>query len=257
MGKFWSGVVAAMLALASGPGAALAEVVDVSQTVGANGSIGAVATMTVTARNVSDNSAAAGIAFGAVVLGATPWKVAPQYLRIVHSNNNANWAVRILTNNRSAFPTMAGKVLDPKTATTDQDDILGYGGLIGTNPSDPNDRVTLAWQVYKDPVVGGPVAPPDTSVGGAFNSPWAFMADASDCPSTATNCRTATPSTIDKTIEFLRVMQGDASSAFLKLHPDNGVRTADGDVPLYVAARFGGAPADTYTSTIILEMYHF
>jgi len=213
--------------------------------------------LTVSARNVSDNSAVAGISYGAVTLGATPWKVAPQYLRVQHQSNNTNWAIRILTNNRTTFPTTVGKVLDAKVLADPNDDILGYGGLIGTTPTDPNDRVTLAWQVYKDPVVGGPVAPADAQVGGTFNSPWAFLADASDCPSTATNCRSATPSTIDKTLEFFRISQGDSASAFLKLHPDDGNRVADGDVPVYIAARFGGTPADFYSSTIIVELYHF
>jgi hypothetical protein len=230
--------------------------VDVIQSVGATGSLGAVASLTVSARNISDNGAAAGINFGAVSLGATPWKVAPQYLRLQHQSNSTNWAIRILTNNRASFPTMAGKVLDPR-GVGDADDILGYAGLIGSIPADPNDRVTLAWQVYKDPVPSGPAAPSDAQVGGTFNSPWAFLADASDCPSTATNCRSATPATIDKTIEFLRVAQGDAASAFLKLHPDDGNRVADGEVALYLTGRFGAAPADTYTSTIILELYQF
>ena len=253
----WHVAAACALAVSTGPAAAMAEVIDFTRSVGASGSIGAVASLTVTPLFISTSTGATSIAFGAVTVGTTPWRVAPVYLRVLHSNNNNNWAVRILTNNRSLFPTMAGKVLDAKVLADTSDDILGYGGLIGSTPTDPNDRVTLAWQIYKDPVVGGPVAPADSAVGGAFNSAWAFMADASDCPSTSTNCRSATPDTVDKTIEFLRIMQGDAATASLLLHPDNGVRTADGDVALYIAARFGGAPADTYGSTIIVEMYHF
>ena len=257
MGRTWYMAVAYALAVSTSPSIAWAEVVDVVQSVGASGSIGAVASLTVSARNVSDNSVASGINFGAVTLGATPWKVAPQYLRLLHQSNNNSWAIRIFTNNRGTFPTMVGKVLDAKVLADPNDDILGYGGLIGSVPTDPNDRVTLAWQVSKDPVTGGPAAPTDLQVGGTFNSPWAFMADASDCPSTATNCRSATPATIDKTIEFLRVAQGDAVNAFLKLHPDDGNRIADGDVPVYITARFSGAPADSYSSTIIVELYHF
>ena len=250
-------LVVCALAVSCGAGTAQAEVVDVIQSVDASGSVGAIASLNVTALNIADLSSAAGIAFGAVTLGATPWKVAPQVLQVDHDSNQANWAIRILTNNRSAFPTMVGNVLDAKVLADPNDDILGYGGLIGSDPTNPNDRVVLAWQVFKDLVVGGPVDPTDAEVGGTFNSPWAFMADASDCPSTATNCRSVTPDTIDKTIEFLRVAQGDAAAGFLLLHPDDGNRIADGAIALYVAGKFGTAPADSFSSTIILELYHF
>lgn len=286
MGSRWSVVVACALALSTGPGAAWAEVVDSTKPVSASGSIGATASLTVTPKLISNNSSALGLSFGAVTLGASPWKVAPQYLDMAHVSNHNNWAIRVLTNNKANFAGLAGKVLgdagttcnllptDPNFLTTPActDDPLGYGGLIGTTPSNPNDRVTLAWQVYKDVVVGGPATPTadDTNgvldagvneVGGYFNAPWAYMADASDCPSTnlvPLNCRQAiNPPTIDKTAEFFRVAQGDASNAFLLLHPSDGNRTADGVTPVYIAGRFGGAPADTFSSTIILELYHF
>ena len=269
----WRVAVAYALAMSTGPAVAMAEVIDITRTVGVAGSVTAAATLTVTPITIATGIGATSIAFGTVTPGATPWKVAPQFLRVQYANNNANWAIRILTNNLAARPTMAGKVLDAKVIADPNDDILGYAGLIGSTPTDPNDRIALGWQVLKDPVTGGPAAPVDalatppappandcptgtSCVGGRFNSPWAFMADASDCPSTSTNCRSATPDTVDKTIEFLRVVQGDSSTSGLLLHPDNGVRTGDGDVPVYIAARFGGAPADTFSATIIVEMYH-
>jgi hypothetical protein len=254
----WRAAAACVASVCLAASTAGAEVVDVVRTVSASGSIGSVASLTVTPLNIVGSGAPASVAFGSVSLSPGQfWKVAPTYLRVQHQSNSANWAIRILTNNKSTHPTMTGAVLDPKTAGTDQDDILGYGGLIGSNPQDPNDRVPWAWQVYKDTVVGGPTSPTDAQVGGTFNIPWAFLADASDCPATATNCRSVTPSTLDKTIEFLRVAQGDAAAGFLKLHPDDGNRIADGDVAVYIAARFGGAPADSYGSSLILELYHF
>jgi len=266
-------VACALAALSTGPGMAWAEVVDVIENVPASATVGATATLTVTPKRISDNSVAAGLSWGAVSLGATPWNVAPQYLEVLHESNHSNWAIRILTNNRATHPTMAGKVLDPKGAG-ESDDILGYGGLIGSNANDVNARPALGWQVYKDPVPGGPAAPVDASatpaappandcntgttcVGSRFNSPWAFMADASDCPSTATTCRSATPPTIDKTIEFLRIAQGDAAGGFLLGHPSISERTADGDIAVYLTGRFLGMPADTYSTTVIVELYHF
>ena len=254
--KGWRVATAYLVAMSTGPAVAMAEVIDVTRTVGVAGSVTATSSLTVSPITIATGIGATSIAFGAVAVGATPWKVAPQYLRVQYVNNNANWAIRILTNNRASFPTMAGKVLDAKVLADPNDDILGYGGLIGSTPPDPNDRVTLAWQVLKDPLVGGPAAPTDLQVGGAFNSTWAFMADASDCPSTSVNCRSVTPDTIDKTIEFLRILQGDSATSGLLLHPDNGIRTGDGDVAVYVTARFGGAPADAFGATIIVEMYH-
>jgi hypothetical protein len=253
------GRIVAAAALAWGPAVgARAEVVDQVRTVSASGSIGAQATLTVTARNVSgDTVASGGLAFGTVSVGTTPWDVAPQYLQVQYHVNHSNWAVRILTNNKAAFPTMVGKVLDAKVLADPNDDILGYAGMIGSTPTDPNDRVTLAWQVFRNTVAGGPADPTDLQVGGAFNSAWALLADASDCPSTATNCRSATPATIDKTLEFFRVVQGDASTSGLLLHPDNGDRVGDGDIAVYVAGRFGGAPADSYSTTIGITLYHF
>lgn len=253
----WQVVATCALSMGLAAATAKAEVVDQARTVIGSGSIGSVASLTVSPRTISTDAAASSIAFGNVSLPAGEfWKVAPQYLRIQHQSNAANWAIRILTNNRSVHPTMEGKVLDAKVVADLNDDILGYGGLIGTNSQAPSNRVPWAWQVYKDTVAGGPAVPTDTQVGGTFNSPWAFIADASDCPSTATTCRSATPPTIDKTIEFLRMAQGDASNAFLLLHPDVAPRTSDGDIAVYITARFGGMPADAYSSTLILELYH-
>ena len=249
--QVWTVVTALMAWMPSG----WAEVIDVSRTVTASGSVGSVATFTVTPRNISDNTTASGIAFGTVVVGATPWVRAPQYLRIQYQSNQASWAVRILTNNRSSFPGMAGRITnDNGTPGNPADDQLNYAGMIGSTPADPNNRVSLGWQVYKDNVVGGPAAPPDTDVGGLWNSPWAFVADASDCLSA---CTSGAPVTIDKTGEYFRIVQGNASTSGLLAHPNDGNRVGDNDVSLYVVGRFGGAPADSYNTTVILELYHF
>ncbi len=260
---------------------AWAEVVDVTRTVGASGSLATTVSLTVQPRTIAADALAASIAFGTVtgVSIAAPWKVAPQYLKVQHASNHNNWAIRIYTNNKATKPTTVGTVLGDNGTTCDPllpassactDDPRGYGGLIGTTPTNPNDRVPWAWQVYKDVVVGGPATPVDddgdgaldvgvNEVGGFFNAPWAFIADASDCPSTPAvplNCTAAPAPTIDKTIEFLQVAVGDAANAFLKLHPLTPPRDSDGDVAVYIAGRFGGAPADTFTATLILELYH-
>ncbi|GEM_PF-6254302 len=246
---------------------AAAEVVDFTRTVTAAGSIGASASLTVVTALIGSNAPQA-LNWGAVtgVTPTVPWKVAPQYMAITHSSNAANWAIRVLTNNKSAFPTLAGKVLDAKVIADPNDDILGYAGMIGSTPADPNNRIPWVWQAFQNTLAAAPTAPVDNNdngtiepneVGGEFNAPWAFIADLSDCPSTATNCRSAAPATIDDTIEYLRIAQGDSSNAFLLLHPETPPRTSDGTIAVYLAARFGGASADTYRSTIIVELYHF
>lgn len=241
------------LVLFGAGGLAFAEVIDSSKQVSASGTVGTVTSLTVTPRTIVGNAVTGGFDFG-TVSGSAAWKVAPQYLQIQHQSNQASWAIRILTNNRSLFPAMAGKITsDNGTPNNPDDDRLGYSGLVGSNTADPNNRVPLGWQAYKNPVSGGPATPTDADVGGTFNSPWAFLADASDCES---NCLTASPVTVDKTIEFLRIAQGTPTQGFLLLHPNDGDRNADGDIACYLTGRFGGVPGDTYTSTIIVELYH-
>ena len=252
------GMVVALAAM-SAPSGWAAEVIDVTRSVSSSGSIASVATLAVTPITISTGLSAASLAFGQVTTGASPWVRAPQYLRLQYQSNQVSWAVRVLTNNRTAFPSMVGFVTDPGQPG-DADDKLGYAGMIGTVPTNVLDRVSLAWQVYKDPVAGGPPAPTgDTDVtpvdpANSWQTPWASVADASDCLS---NCRTATPGTIDKTGEYFRIVQGGPSSSGLLAHPNDNNRIGDNDIAVYVAARFGGAPADSYGATIILEMYHF
>lgn len=259
MMRGWQAIgVAIALAAISAP-SGWAEVIDVTRSVSSSGSIGSVATMTVTPTTISSGATAAALAFGTVTVGASPWVRAPQYLRLQYQSNQVSWAVRILTNNRVAFPSMVGFVTDPGQPG-DTDDKLNYAGLIGTVPTNVLDRVSLAWQVYKDLVTGGPPAPAgDADVNAAnpadsWQTPWAFVADASDCLS---SCRTITPVTIDKTGEYFRIVQGGSTSSGLLAHPNDNNRIGDNDIAVYVAARFGGAPADSYSTTIILELYHF
>ena len=250
-----------------------AETIDLQQTATSQGAVAAVATLTVTPRNISDNTTASGINFGTVTVGASPWVRAAQYLRIQYQSNNTTWAVRIVTNNKAAFPTMVGNVTDPAPSTPDPsdtntdpaDDKLAYGGMIGSLPTNPIDRVPLVWQVYKDNVVGGPPAPTSDAdmndlnqdgIDDSWKLPWAFIADVSDCIGVNT-CRTATPVTIDKTGEYFQVVYGGPLSSAMRSHPNDNNRLGDNDIALYVAGRFGGAPADpSYRATIIFELYH-
>lgn len=261
-------------------GTAWAEVVDRTFTSIASASVTSTATMTVTPKLITTNATASGIAFGSVAAGPTPWVVAPQYLEIAHASNFSNWAIRFYSDNKLIKPTTAGKVLgdngtvcDPllPASTNCTDDPLGYGGLIGTTPVDPNDRATLAWQVYQSPVVGGPAAPTVddadgvlnagvNEAGGYFNAPWAYLADKSDCPSTPAiplNCKAVTPPTVSLTTEFLRVAQGDAANSFLLNHPQVAPRTSDGTMAVYVTGRLGQAPADSYSAELKVDLYHF
>ena len=251
--------VAVALAAMSAP-SGWAEVIDVTRNVASSGAITSVATLTVTPITISTGATAASLAFGTVTVGASPWVRAPQYLRLQYQSNQTSWAVRVLTNNRVAFPSMVGFVTVPGNLTDPNDDQLGYAGMIGTVPTNVTDRVSLAWQVYRDPIAGGPAAPAiDTDVNpvnpdDAWRTPWAFVADASDCLS---NCRTGTPVTIDKTGEYFRIVQGGPLSSGLLAHPNDNNRIGDNDIAVYVSGRFGGAPADSYSTTVIVEMYHF
>lgn len=255
MRSLWS-VAAAVGMVLGAIGPAGAEVLDAGGQVPASGLVSTTTSLTITARNISDDSTASGVDFPAASASTTaPWVRSPQYLQVQHQSNQSNWAIRILTNNRGTFtnPPMEGRVLNPGPTDSPDDDQLSYSGLVG-DPANPNARAPLAWQVFTDPVSGGPAVPADAQVGGAFDSPWAFLADASDCTS---QCRSASPVTVDKTIEFFRVAQGDATQGFLLLHPNVPPRTADGNIAVYLAARLGGVPSGTYSSNILLELYHF
>lgn len=285
MRRYGQLLLASALVWASGGGVAWAEVVDRTYSNTASATVTSTATMTVNPKLISTNGSALTIAFGSVPAGPTPWVVAPQYLEVAHASNFNNWAIRFYSDNKVPKPTTVGKVLGDNGTLCDPllpaspncvDDPLGYGGLIGTTPANPNDRATLAWQVYQNPVSGGPVTPIDeivnfepdgttphvdaNEVGGYFNAPWAYLADKSDCPSTPTiplNCKASPAPTVSLTTEFLRVAQGDSSNSFLLNHPQVAPRTSDGIMAVYVAARLGQAPADTYASLLKMDLYHF
>lgn len=263
---------------------ASAEIVDRTFTSIASASVTSTVSMTVQPKLITTNGNTAGIAFGTVSGGGTPWKVAPQYLEITHASNFSNWAIRFYSDNRTIKPTTAGAVLGDNTTVCSSgevgpdctDDPLSYGGLIGSTPQDPNNRATMAWQAYQNIVAGGPAAPtadddpvePDPTpdpgeVGGYFNAPWAYLADKSDCPSTPTAplvCAggpTATNVINLADTDFVRVAQGDAANAFIKLHPETPPRNSDGTIVVYVASRLGSAPADSYSAQLKLDLFHF
>lgn len=93
--------VGLVLGLASNAGA---EVLDAGGQVPASGSVSDTTSLTITPRNISDNSTATGVEFPAAsATEAAPWVRSPQYLQLQHQSNHSNWAIRILTNNRSTF----------------------------------------------------------------------------------------------------------------------------------------------------------
>lgn len=164
--------------------------------------IGEVLYLDAQARNIS-NDAPAAISFNTAVTIADPWRTSDQYIYVEYTANTATWGVRIITDNETAWPAMAGNKLacgEPyDTDTTippdgipdvvsaanqnwgDGDEILSFAGLVNTSALiNPTMRASLGWQVYADKVVK-PANPTDDSFGGnPYSSPWAYLSDKSN-----------------------------------------------------------------------------
>jgi hypothetical protein len=228
-----------------------AEVIDVSVPITIGATIGATATMTVTPRNISDNAIAAGLAFSSP--GVAQWTVSDQYLNVVYNCNLPLWAIRIVTDNVSANPGMPGKPTAPGVDGVygTPDDILSYGGLVDAlTISNPDNRAPLAWQAYPGTSATGVLT--DATVGGAWNSNWSYIADISN---TGYDADVDGDSNV-ATYAYSTVVQGGASSNGLNFHPDDGVRTGDGDIAVYVGARFQGLSAGAYSAALRVQLIH-
>lgn len=169
-------------------------------------------TFNVKVRNIS-NDAEAGLSFSpAGVTTAAPWRVSDQYLDIEYSSNAGSWGIKIITDNLTAWPAMAGNPIscgepydkdttvppdgvmdsyidvdgdgDPDNGNwEDDDEILSYAGIVNIgagNLINPTLRAALGWQVYADKVAK-PANPTDASYGGnPYSSAWAYLSDESN-----------------------------------------------------------------------------
>jgi hypothetical protein len=245
------------------------ETIDVTRTITVGATVGEVKTLNVTANNVSDDLAAAGVQFDlAAVTPANPWTVAKQYLKIQYNCNLANWAIRILSDNKTAYAGMAGKPTAPGVDGVygTADDILSYAGLIDSaTKANPENRASLAWQVYANkpaPYVASLVdndlkgltaagAPTDAY---NWNSKWAYVADKSD---------TGYAAGVNNNTGYFMIGVGGPTGLGLSFHPATGANptqptgvNGDGDIVVPLAARFGGLGAGTYGTNLMVQLVH-
>lgn len=236
-------------------GTPYAEVVDVTVPITIGATIGAVASLTVTPVTIATGLNAAGISFTSP--GAATWTVANEYLRVVYNCNYPLWAVRIVTNNVAAFPGMAAKPVDLNgDGVVDGD---SYSGLIDAATQDnPENRANLTWQVYVDPTGAG--ALDDATVGGTWNSNWAYVADVSN---TGYDPEVDSDNNVN-TLAYPTIIQGGGASSGLAFHPaldadgdgNTDAKPGDGNVAVYLGARFGGLSQGSYSANLTVQLIH-
>lgn len=259
MGKMFKLIALCTAGIFLFSGTPYAETIDVTRTITIGATVGAVATLTVIPVTIATGLDAAGISF--TDPGVATWTVANEYLRVVYSSNYPLWVVRIVTDNRAVFAAMAPR---PLAAGADGvfgtgDDVVSYGGLIDAVTQDnPDNRADLAWQVYVDPTAPGVLD--DAAVGGDWNDNWAYVVDVS---STGVGLDIDVDDNVD-TLEYFTVVQGGAASSGLAFHPaldadaDGAVdpKPGDGNVAVYLGARFSGLAAGDYGANLTVQLIH-
>lgn len=221
--------------------------------------------------------------------------------------NSVNCGVRIVTDIASKLTLVGSEtVANYMAPATSADGKSLYSGLIyqpdldlGVTGEDPSRRVVLAWQVYSNPPTGNRTKPKSTVVAnvltdytaptgtppksnfadadyaktvGLWNSAWAYISDKSDqgFPSGVWDYASSG-------VTYPIIVSGirDTSYGNLSQHPVESVdastnpiaRPADGDIAVYLAARFANTnygstpfaymlPAGTYTNKLYVEMLH-
>ena len=231
------------------------------KTVNITASIAPVNTLTTELKNISDNSAATGIAYGSISNPQSWGNLAQQYIKVTVDDNAASWRLRVLTDN---FP----------TSTIDQDfkNLWGYayGGMVG--PLTSGAKTPMGWRnsaTLSAPNTGDPGANP--TVG------WTFIKDIKDVddPATTKKDDPATPKneeenesfTFADTAGYTNVAYGGAGYTRIAKpeqpdDPNTPVNDA-GSIPLatrstpwffYLEADFSNSPAASYSSSLVLEL---
>lgn len=230
--------------------------------------------------------------------GATidePWILSPQYLRVTYSSDETVWGLRIITNNEinigQVYPKPLNKGPDnqwewKKLGLTSYqyvggqwqtgDDCVSFNGLIDpATKGNPNYRVDLAWQVFRDPVPEPDPIYKDWqgvwNVGGNWNDDWAYVVDKSN----RWNGQPVLggvfyPGTWNQKYEM--IVTGNPVVNYLAQHPvvsgskeNPDPKLGDCDIAVYLGACFvimengvftSVLPAGNYGTVIYLELIH-
>jgi hypothetical protein len=199
----------------------IAECADATSSVSVSATVLASATLTTQAKNVSDDQPVSGIGFGNVA-GSAIYAVPTAYIEIAYNSGETNWALEVYTNNTNWTGGSGDR-----------------GGLIGQNNT--NIRAPLLWQAHDDSITSHP-ALNQTEVDAGH---WTWVKDKGD-PDWATSS------------DYRQVLSGNIDHTWLHGYPGgNGQTSAVSPVAVYLGGKFDGKPVDAYSTTIVLDLYHW
>lgn len=210
-----------------GVGTSLA-VVDKTGSVPATATLGASTSLSVQAKRISDNGTVASVDFGSLP-GGTGNKLAAQYVEINVASNYGSWELEVYTNN---FATQ------PSTTTWGYQ----YGGMKG---STVGNRVAMAWLAH---TATTSVSDPPADLTG-----WTYVKDKKDVdmPGTPTNENWTTAHSDG----YTNIAYG-GPDYLMVVKPSGAVLDTDNKLMVYLGGLFGSAAADTYSTTIGIDLYH-
>ena len=200
----------------------IADCADATDSVDVSATVVLAAALDTQPKNVSDNSDATTMAFGEVSVGIT-YSTPAQYMEISFYSAEMNWAVEIYTDNTGW------------TGPADAD----RGGLIGqTNTAI---RVPLLWQVHDNVQTSHP----SLDQGEIDAGHWTWVKDKGD-PDWNTSGA------------YRQVLTGNDTWTWLLGYPGGDGPTGDiSPVALYLGGKFDGATSDTYSTTLVVDLYHW
>lgn len=300
MGRTVGIVLLAMVFGLVGVFPASAEVIDLFSTITVNVTIPGSTALTVETHNRSDDALVVPLTLNFSGIGGiglppagNPWVVSDQYIRITYSSNYGLWGVRIVTDNEDlegdpndVIDSIAGARIGAGIDGIwgNADDLLAYSGLLSLTDiarpllsQDPSRRAPWAWQVFSatQPVITPPssIINPDGSLGdslvGAWDANWGYLADKNDFGFNADILEDGDgDGSVDDAAYPVAVVGGGGGGGSLAQHPAASPKPGDGDIAIYIAARFantrygGAAPtpyllaADSYQGSLYVELIH-
>ena len=197
-----------------------------SESVGVSATLGISDTLTVQAKNISDNGSVTSVAFGSVTNARV---VAPQYVEINVGSNRNNWELDIYTDN---FATA------PSTTTWGTQ----YGGLIGATAGN---CAPMLWETYDSTV-----STPNTTEGA-----WTWFKDKHD---------TGDYPWLEDGVQsgYVNIAFGGPDSmTIISPTVDKNMavmQQATSPIVVYLNGKFTSSPADSYTATngIGFDLYY-
>jgi hypothetical protein len=220
-----------LVLLFAGLGTSLA-VVDRTGTVPAAATIGASTSLTVQAKKITDNTNVTSIDFGSLP-GGTGNKLAAQYVELNVASNYGVWELEIYTNNFAATT--------PSTTTWGYQ----YGGMKGAIAGN---RAPMVWQAYR---VTTAVSDPPVALTG-----WTYLKDKKDLDIPVTPLP-ADESWAKAHIDgYTNIAYGGPDYMNVVEPGTTGVPDTDKKLMVYLGGLFGSAAADTYGTTVGIDLYH-